>query len=79
MKIFVVLVGEKTKPIQSQFQALGWIVEGSNDQIANSKPVPAKAGIEISKSGGFPGMRFEKTNPILKGQSERKYLYKRGL
>jgi len=23
--------------------------------------------------------RVEKTNPILKGQSERKYLYKRGL
>jgi hypothetical protein len=44
----------KTNPIQSQSPTFGRILEGSDGQMANRKPMPAKVGIEIRKSDGFP-------------------------
>jgi len=44
----------------------------ADDQIVNSKPLPAKAGIVIIKSGVSLAWRVEKTNPIFKGPNYAK-------
>jgi len=56
-----------SKPNKANMPAFGWELEAADGQIVNSKLVPAKAGIVISKSGVSPAMRFEKTKPIWQG------------